>query len=60
MRSLRMAQASVAATTMKSGLEDLGGISKQMNDYVFGFCFNPQIDDDNVLRFLDHCLSHFE
>lgn len=40
------------------GTEDLGGISKQMNDYVFGFCFNPQIDDDNVLRFLDHCLSH--
>ncbi|WP_407714704.1 KAP family NTPase [Comamonas testosteroni] len=40
------------------GTEDLGGISKLMNEYVFGFCFNPKIDGDNVLRFLDHCLSH--
>ena len=29
-----------------------------MNDYVFGLCFNPDIHDDNVIHFLDHCLSH--
>lgn len=40
------------------GAEDRGGISKQMNEYVFGFCFNPKVDGDNVLRFLDYCLSH--
>ncbi len=40
------------------GSEDHGGISKLMNEYVFGFCFNPKVDDDNVYRFLDHCLSH--
>lgn len=40
------------------GTEDLGGISKLMNEYVFGFCFNPKVNGDNVLRFLDYCLSH--
>lgn len=40
------------------GTEDGGGISKLMNEYVFGFCFNPKVDGENVLRFLDHCLSH--
>lgn len=40
------------------GTEDGGGISKLMNEYVFGFCFNPEVDGENVLRFLDHCLSH--
>ncbi len=40
------------------GTEDGGGISKLMNEYVFGFCFNPEVEGDNVLRFLDHCLSH--
>ncbi len=40
------------------GAGDHGGISKLMNDYIFGFCFNPQADDENVFRFLDHCLSH--
>ena len=29
-----------------------------MNDYVFGVCFNPEIHGDNVLLFVDHCLSH--
>ena len=40
------------------GTEDLGGISKLMNEYVFGLCFNPKVDSDNALRFLDYCLSH--
>ena len=42
----------------QAGTEDRGGISKLMNEYIFGFCFNPKVDDDNVFRFLDHCLSH--
>ncbi len=40
------------------GTEDFGGISKLMNEYVFGLCFNPKVDGDNALRFLDYCLSH--
>jgi len=40
------------------GTEDGGGIAKVMNDYVFGICFNPKFHADNVLLFLDHCLSH--
>ena len=42
----------------ESGAEDGGGISKLMNDYVFGFCFSPVVDGDNVLLFLDHCLAN--
>ena len=37
---------------------DGGGIAKLMNGYVFGVCFNPDIHEDNVFHFLDHCLSH--
>lgn len=40
------------------GAEDGGGISRLMNEYVFGFCFSPVVDGDNVLLFLDHCLAH--
>lgn len=42
----------------EEGTEDGGGISKSMNDYVFGICFNPDFDEKNVLLFLDYCLSH--
>jgi hypothetical protein len=42
----------------ESGAEDGGGISKLMNEYVFGFCFSPIVEGDNVLLFLDHCLAH--
>lgn len=42
----------------ESGAEDGGGISRLMNEYVFGFCFSPVVDGDNVLLFLDHCLAH--
>lgn len=42
----------------ESGIEDGGGISRLMNEYVFDFCFNPLVDGDNVLLFLDHCLAH--
>jgi hypothetical protein len=40
------------------GVDDNGGIAKVMNDYVFHTCFNPEIHQNNVLLFLDHCLSH--
>lgn len=42
----------------ENGVDDSGGIAKAMNDYIFGFCFNPEIHENNVLLFLDHCLSH--
>jgi hypothetical protein len=42
----------------ESGTGDDGGISKLMNEYMFDVCFNPDIHEDNVLHFLDHCLSH--
>lgn len=42
----------------ESGAEDGGGISMLMNEYVFGFCFNPAVDVNNALLFIDHCLAH--
>jgi len=42
----------------ESGVSDGGNIAKLMNEYAFDFCFNPAIQEDNVLHFLDHCLSH--
>ncbi|NBQ70548.1 MAG: KAP P-loop protein, partial [Nitrosomonadaceae bacterium] len=42
----------------EKGSKDGGGIAQVMNDYVFGVCFNPEINEDNILLFLDHCLSH--
>tara|TARA_R110002124_G_C8958248_1_gene513834 strand:- start:566 stop:3490 length:2925 start_codon:yes stop_codon:yes gene_type:complete len=41
----------------ESGDGDAGGIAKLMNDYVFDICFNPNINENNFLFFLDHCLS---
>jgi hypothetical protein len=42
----------------ESGNGDGGGIAMRMNEYAFGHCFNPDINEDNVFHFLDHCLSH--
>ncbi|KAB7778343.1 KAP family NTPase [Xanthomonas sp. LMG 12460] len=42
----------------ESGEVDRSGIARLMNDYVFGFCFSPAVEEDNVFYFLDHCLSH--
>lgn len=42
----------------EDGIEDGGGISRVMNEYVFGTCFNPDIHDSNVILFLDYCLSN--
>lgn len=40
------------------GIADGRGIAKLMNEYVFGFCFNPEVDEKNLDHFLDHCLLH--
>lgn len=40
------------------GASDGGCIARLMNEYAFGVCFNPDIHEDNVFYFLDHCLSH--
>lgn len=42
----------------ESGSFDNAGIAKRMNEYVFDVCFNPNLDEDNIFHFLDHCLSH--
>ena len=42
----------------EDGAEGGGGIAKLMNEYVFGICFKPETHENNVLLFLDHCLSH--
>ncbi|NWA08446.1 KAP family NTPase [Pseudomonas gingeri] len=39
------------------GNEDSGGIAKLMGGYLFDFCFNPDVDEDNVFYFFDHCLA---
>ncbi|PMR71724.1 KAP family NTPase [Halomonas heilongjiangensis] len=40
------------------GAGDGGGIAKLMNEYAFDVCFNPDLHEDNIIFFLDHCLSH--
>ncbi|MDK6078213.1 KAP family NTPase [Massilia varians] len=42
----------------ESGTADTGGISRVMNEYIFGVCFNPDINNENAYHFLDHCLAH--
>lgn len=42
----------------EQGTNDAAGISSKMNDYVFDFCFNPEIREDNFFHFLDYCLSN--
>lgn len=41
-----------------SGANDAKGIASLMNDYIFNFCFNPNINEDNIFHFLDYCLSN--
>jgi hypothetical protein len=40
-----------------AGTADEGEIARLMNDYVFDFCFNPAIKEQNAEHFLDYCLS---
>lgn len=42
----------------ENGSADMGGIAKLMNEYIFGFCFNPNIEEDNIFHFIDYCLSN--
>ncbi|AZZ92308.1 KAP P-loop protein [Hahella sp. KA22] len=42
----------------ESGTADKGGIAKLMNKYIFRFCFEPSIDENNIFYFLDYCLEH--
>lgn len=42
----------------ETGKGDSGGIAKVMNDYIFDVCFNPDLRDDNIYRFLDYCLAN--
>lgn len=42
----------------ESGAEDSHGISRLMDRYIFGFCFNPNIDGNNARHFIDHCLAN--
>jgi len=39
------------------GNQDGSGIARLMGEYVFGFCFNPNIDENNAFHFIDHCLA---
>ncbi|MDD2108325.1 KAP family NTPase [Pseudomonas asiatica] len=41
-----------------SGDKDKHGISQQLDEYVFGFCFNPNIEEGNAYHFLNYCLSN--
>jgi KaiC/GvpD/RAD55 family RecA-like ATPase len=42
----------------EQGTGDHFGIAERMNEYVFGFCFNPDLHENNVFHFLDYCLSN--
>ncbi len=41
----------------ESGVDDNHGISRLMDSYIFGFCFNPNIVESNAHHFLDYCLT---
>jgi hypothetical protein len=41
------------------GTADNGQIAVLMNDYLFEFCFNPEIKEKNAEHFLDYCLRNF-
>lgn len=42
----------------ETGDGDNGGIAKLMNEYMFATCFNPDVNEDNAVHFLDYCLSN--
>ncbi|MGE6822307.1 KAP family NTPase [Pseudomonas soli] len=42
----------------ESGVEDNHGISRLMDRYIFDFCFNPDIDENNAHHFLEYCLTN--
>lgn len=42
-----------------SGNKDEKGISNAINDYLFGYCFNPEKNERNYRHFLDYLLINF-
>tara|TARA_R110002074_G_scaffold106618_1_gene230372 strand:+ start:21246 stop:24221 length:2976 start_codon:yes stop_codon:yes gene_type:complete len=42
----------------EDGSADCAGIAAAMNEYVFNVCFDPSIDPDNVIHFVNHCLCN--
>jgi len=42
----------------QSGSADSGGISSEMNKYIFDVCFNPTVCKENIYHFADHCLRN--
>lgn len=44
----------------EDGQGDSSGIAQLMNDYVFNVCFNPNICQENVFHFADHCLLNLD
>lgn len=40
------------------GDKDGGGIAILMGEYLFDYCFNPDINEDNIFYFIDHCLAN--
>jgi len=42
----------------ESGVGDSSGISTIMNRYLFDICFNPNVCEDNIYHFVDHCLRN--
>lgn len=43
-----------------NGSDDNNGINKQMNKYLFGTCFNPDIDINGYIYFLDYLLANLQ
>ncbi|EGD47536.1 KAP P-loop domain protein [Ruminiclostridium papyrosolvens DSM 2782] len=41
-----------------TGYKDNQGIRKTVNDYIFGYCFNPEISESNCKYFIDYLLSN--
>ncbi|MFL6968768.1 P-loop NTPase fold protein [Pseudomonas alvandae] len=40
------------------GDNDGGGIAAAMGEYLFSFCFNPEINEDYIFYFIDYCLAN--
>lgn len=40
------------------GTGDAAEIARLMNDYVFEFCFNPELRQENAYHFTDYCLAN--
>lgn len=41
-----------------TGTGDSGGVAALMNRYMFDVCFNPDVDEQNLIHFADYCLCN--